>query len=104
MTVMNTSQTKSIDSLRQVLTDLDNSSTQWKHTITEFEVREDRGLVAVRAQRERTSLPKENLLRALDHEYWLVLVGVRGALTVKMGPRSFRQFNGRKAFGMRFDI
>jgi hypothetical protein len=62
------------------------------------------GDVWISATTDMQALGEGNLLRALDRQYWLVLIGKRGGMTVKMCPKSFYQFNGKKnAFGMSFD-
>jgi hypothetical protein len=40
------------------------------------------------------------LLKMLDHEFWLATIGPRGAITLKSAPKSYQQFNGKRAFGM----
>ena len=68
--------------------------------VTAEEVRERDGIVSVHV--EINMGEPGTLLHALSNEYWLVFVGPRGKLTVKMAPKSCDQFNGRRAFGMLF--
>jgi hypothetical protein len=42
------------------------------------------------------------MLRYVAAQYWFVKVGKRGGLEVRMAPRCYDQFIGRRAFGMRF--
>lgn len=71
--------------------------------ITKFEITETTyGEFWITAELEMTHLPEGNLLRALSHEHWFVLVGKRGGIQVHSGPRSCKQFVGRHAFGMYF--
>jgi hypothetical protein len=73
--------------------------------LTKFEVTETNyGSAWISAQLERTGLPETSLLRALDHEYWHVHVGVRGGLAVHSAPRQYEQFSSRRAFGMKFKL
>ena len=62
------------------------------------------GTLWITGRTEMTGLGEGNLLRAVSAEYWLVAVGKRGGLTVRMAPRSYKQFNGKRAFGMAFDL
>ena len=44
-----------------------------------------------------------SLLHSLSHAYWLFFIGRNGGIVVKMCARSYEQFHGRKAFGMKFE-
>lgn len=60
------------------------------------------GSIWVRCEAELTALEPGNLLRAVSREYWFVLVGPKGRITVRMAPQSYHQFHGRRAHGMKF--
>lgn len=62
------------------------------------------GTLWITGRTEMTGLGEGNLLRAVSAEYWLVEVGKRGGLTVRMAPKSYQQFSGKRAFGMTFDL
>jgi hypothetical protein len=101
---MNAAQQNAIAKFKSFLTSRDNGnySEGIPVELTAFEPRVDGGMVFVSAQ---TDMGKEGtMLRALSHEHWLLIVGKRGAVTVKMGPRSLKQFNGRKFLGMNISI
>ena len=53
----------------------------------------------VSAQTELTGLGEDNLLRALEHEYWHFLVGPRGRVEAISYPKSYDQFKGQRVFG-----
>ena len=40
------------------------------------------------------------MLHALSHECWLFVVGERGAIEIKIAPKSMKQFAGKRAFRM----
>lgn len=61
------------------------------------------GTFWITATTDMTKLGEGNLLRALDRQHWFVSVGRRGALEVKSAPKSFKQFNGKRAFSMNWD-
>jgi hypothetical protein len=62
------------------------------------------GTLWIKGETEMTGLGEGNLLRAVSREYWLVSIGKRGGLTVKMAPKPYQQFSGKRAFGMTFDL
>jgi hypothetical protein len=72
--------------------------------ITQFNVKDEGGIVWIHAEVELTTLPEGNLLKCLDHEWWFVQVGKRGALTAHQYPRHYAQFAGGKKHwsGMKF--
>ena len=41
-------------------------------------------------------LPETNLLRAIAHEYFTFFIGKRGRIDVRIAPKSFQQFRGKK--------
>lgn len=84
-----------------------NTNPDYGDTLIEFTVSPtDYGTFWITARTDMTKLGEGNLLRALDRQHWLVGVGRKGSLCVKMAPKCFKQFNAcrRKAFGMHFDI
>jgi len=60
------------------------------------------GQTWVTAKTDMKGLGEGNLLRAVSGQYWLALIGKRGAVTIRMAPKSFDQFNGKRAFGYSF--
>lgn len=103
---MNTpSQQRAVANFRRFLEQGRNTNAAYGDTITVFEeVPAGRGEFWIRAETEMVGLPQGNYLRAVSHDYWFVLVGRKGALIVKQAPSSFRQFHGRRAFNMNFDV
>ncbi len=69
--------------------------------ITNLDVKDtDYGTVTVSLQVESLGLPENNLLRVIDHEFWLFFIGKRGAITARMYPKSLDQFKGRQYLGI----
>ena len=99
---MNASQTRAIESFRRFMqTQLDVVPD--RQDTLDLEVQPTSyGVVRVKATTTMLGLPEGNLLRAVSREYWLVAVGKRGGLEVKMAPNSYKQFKGKRAFGMTF--
>ena len=100
---MNKLQTKAVETFRKFLLSDDNFGGTQEHPLelTEFSVKPtEYGTAWISAELEITSLPKTNLLRALDRQNWFVDVGKRGALTVHMGRKALEQFNGKQFLGM----
>jgi len=89
-------QQRAIDGFRRYLEENLNDNPEYGDTITKFE------LVAtgydaswwLSAETEMMGLGEGNLLRALDHHYWHIFVGPRGALTAHSYPKSLEQFKG----------
>lgn len=103
---MTASQQRAIDHLKYQITrrcsnHCDDEAIQ--PVLTRFEVDEAEWGISVIAEAERTGLPEGNLLRVLDHEYWMALIGKRGKITLKMGPDALKQFKGDTYFGMHVD-
>lgn len=95
------SQDQAIGRFRSFLNNHQSGTDQYQREITEFKVTDTSyGIKWISAQQEITSLPKGNLLRALDHNYWHIEVGKRGALTAHAYPKSLEQFKGKKFFGI----
>lgn len=67
-------------------------------------VAHDSPMLKVVAEVECAGLPPNNLLRFLDHEFWLAFIGPRGGVTISMAPDAYKQFNGKRAFNMSFDM
>jgi hypothetical protein len=100
---MNKSQTKAIERVRHLLQSRISESAAEKYgqKITKFEVEPtDYGTLWVSAEVDHTALPDTNLLKALDHEHWLISIGKRGAITAHSFPRAFEQFAGSGYLGM----
>lgn len=73
--------------------------------ITRFEIEPlCYGSIKVVAEVDCTKLSTDSLLRFVEHEFWLAFIGPRGKIEVKMAPKSYKQFDGRRAFGMTFDL
>jgi hypothetical protein len=101
---MNKSQERAINAIRRHIEDSLNTNPDYGDEITRWEVTTTSyGCLWVTAENEMTKLPETNLLRIIDRQYWLFAIGKRGAITMKMGPNSYKQFNGRKAFGFHVD-
>ena len=68
--------------------------------VVNFKVVDAHAYYLVHFETDLLDLPFGNLLRALDHDYWTMQVGKRGAITVTYGSDSCEQFAGKRAFGM----
>lgn len=105
---MNKAQEYAIAKFRRHLEDnLKNldGSIPYGGQVTKFEVTPtDYGTFWISAETELTGLPENNLLRVLDHEYWFVHIGKHGAIVVRSSPRSYHQFNNKRAFDMVFTL
>lgn len=104
---MNRMQTQGIARFRRLLElDIDTpSKDKYGAAITKFEQKDlGSGLIFISAETELTKLPDGSLLRALDHHYWMAQIGERGAVTVLMAPRSYQQFNNKRAIGVAFKL
>jgi len=100
---MNTNQERAVQRFRAFMTGQLNANPDYGDQLVEFSVEPtDYGTLWITAKTDMTKLGENNLLRALDRQYWLVSVGRRGAINVKMAPKSFDQFSGRRAFCMNF--
>jgi hypothetical protein len=101
---MNKSQQQAIDFFRSFLERELDKNEERGDTIVQFDVEAtEYGSIWITARTDMLKLGEGNLLRALSGQYWLVLVGKRGALDAKMFPKCFDQFRGKgKAFGMTF--
>lgn len=100
---MNESQKQAVESFRRFVEQqhITGRPAEYGAKITEWEVSAtEYGTLWIKAQVELTGLPEGNLLRAIDHEHYFVSVGRRGALTMRMGPRSLRQFEGKQFLGI----
>jgi hypothetical protein len=101
---MTPNQKRAVENFKTFMERQLNSNPDYRDTLVEFSVTPtDYGTLWITAKTDMLGLDEGNLLRALDAQWWFVHVGKRGALTVKMAPKSFKQFNGRKAFNMNFD-
>lgn len=103
---MNKSQQAAVDYFRRHLEDhiRDYQREQYGRAITKFktEPTDYDNSFWLSAEVEDTALPDNNLLKALDHEWWHVSIGPRGRISVWSCPNSFKQFKNRYAFGMLF--
>lgn len=106
---MHKSQQRAVEFFKAFMGRQLNTNPEYGDTLVEFKVEETSyGTAWITARTEMTKLDPGDLLRALGAQHWFVSVGKHGALTVKMCPKSFHQFNitrgaRRKAFGMIFD-
>jgi hypothetical protein len=110
---MNKRQERAIESFRNFL---QRSLTRYDGTvpyggeITKFEVKAEPltygpgEMVFVSAETELTGLAPGNLLRALDHTWWLIKVGDRGAIDILSGPRHYSGRYGRRVEGFNWKI
>lgn len=101
---MTKSQERAVVRVRHFVEGELNKNPEYGDTVTGWEVTEHNFGVCVAADKNMEKLPAGNLLRALERTHYLFFIGKRGAITMKMGPESFRQFNGRRAFNMNIDI
>jgi hypothetical protein len=99
---MNASQTRAVESFRRFMqTQLDIVPD--RQDTLDLEVQPTTyGIIWIKATTTMLGLPEGNLLRFVAHQHWFVKVGKRGALDVKMAPKSFEQFKGKRAFGLTF--
>lgn len=103
---MNPSQKQAVAYFRSFLERELDQNPEYGDTIAKFEVEAtDYGTLWITATTDMVKLGETNALRVLSRQYWLVSVGKRGALVVRMAPKCFDQFvgRGRKAFGMTFE-
>jgi hypothetical protein len=104
---MTPGQEKAVARFRNFLQKQADDGKKYGGQITKFDVHplsEGSNVLWIAAEVELMGLPTTNLLRYLDHEYWTAMVGKRGGITVNGSPKSFKQFHGRMAFGMKFDF
>jgi hypothetical protein len=102
---MNPSQTKAVARIHHHVTSNLNTTPEYGDQVTKWEVTEtDYGHVMISAETEMMKLGEGNLLRALDHKFYLFFIGKHGKISMKMGPKSYKQFNGRKVFGFHVDV
>lgn len=97
---MTKTQRNAVETFRKLLEK--DGTTEFPTKIERFEITEHSFGVAVSAE-TRQGTPG-NMLYVLSYASWLVFVGKRGRVTVKTCPTAYKQFAGRKAFGMYFDI
>lgn len=100
------SQANSIAWFRQFLEQRAIEQSQpFSKKLARFEVKDVvGGSVMVSAELDYDTLPETSMLRLLDDERWTVFVGKRGGIEVKIAPKSCKQFDGKRAFNMRFDL
>ena len=103
---MNKLQEEAIDRFQRYVMQHDvDSAARFGAAITEWIVSETSyGTMWIKAQVDYLGLPENNLLRALSRTYYLVRVGRRGALTMKIGPKSLEQFEGGSFFGINIKL
>jgi hypothetical protein len=103
---MNTRQQAAADFFRSFLNAELSRQAKEDHgaKITEWEVKPtEYGAVWISAEVELTALPEGNLLRALDHQRWFVLIGKGGSVHAHLYPGHYKQFkNKKRTFGVCF--
>ncbi len=78
-----------------------NCAERYGKAISRFEVTAtDYSHAWITAEIECLGLPESNLLRSVEHEFWTVKIGPRGALSAYQYPNSLEQFAGRKFMGI----
>jgi hypothetical protein len=100
---MTKSQQQAVERFRQfvIAQDITRRSPEYGADLTEWNVKAtDYGTLWIKAQTELVGLPINNLLRALNHNYYFASVGRRGAITLKIGPKSLAQFEGGQFLGI----
>jgi hypothetical protein len=98
---MNKSQERAVTKVRRYVESELSANPEYGDQITEWEVKEvTPGRYFITAQRDMTKLSEGNLLRFLEHTYYLFSIGRGGAVDMLMGPRSLEQFIGRRWCGM----
>ena len=104
-TTKQTTQKRAVDCFRKFLTSHLDREVSRGDTISVFEIEEAGGGHAwITARTDMVGLSETNLFRFVAAQYWFILVGPRGAITVKSAPRNFHQFDGQRVFGMHFDL
>lgn len=101
---MTKSQERAVAQVRRYVEGELDKNAEYGDEIDSWVVTEENFGLCISASRLMAKLPPGNLLRALDRTHYLFFVGKRGAIQMKMGPESMRQFNGRRAFGMNVAI
>jgi hypothetical protein len=99
---MNTSQQRALEAFQAFMRDQVSKNPEYKDTVSVEVKTTDYGTTWVTARTDMVGLPEGNMLRFVASQYWLVKVGKRGGLEVRMAPRCYDQFIGRRAFGMLF--
>ena len=102
---MNASQQNAINHIEHFLNGRRSANPEYQDTVSiDVDATSEFGTVFVTANIEMLGLPEGNLLRYVARQYWLFFVGKRGGIEVLMAPKSLDQFNGRRAFGMKFKL
>lgn len=98
---MTKTQTEAIEFIKRTITDHLTAHAREKYgaQITKCEVKQSEYALWLSIETEYTTLPEDNVLRAVSHEFWFFELGKRGAITAHIYPKSLNQFKGRKAFG-----
>jgi hypothetical protein len=99
---MNTAQQRALEAFKAFMQTQVSKNPEYKDTVSVEVEQSDYGITWVTARTDMTGLPEGNMLRYVAAQYWFVKVGKRGGLEVRMAPRCYDQFIGRRAFGMRF--
>jgi hypothetical protein len=99
----NAAQARAIEAFKAFMQTQTSKVPAYGDTVT-FEIQTTAfGQTWVTAKTDMVGLGEGNLLRAVAAQYWLARIGKRGAVTIKMAPKSFDQFQGKRAFGYLFD-
>jgi hypothetical protein len=102
---MTNSQQHAINCFKGFMQQQLNKEARYGDALVEFTVEATAyGTFWLTARTDMVGLPSGNVLRYVSAQHWFVEVGKRGALTVRIAPKEFKQFNGRRAFGMTFNI
>lgn len=104
MSTINAHQQRAIEQFRAFMQTQLDKTPEYGDTLVEFSTEPTSyGTHWITAKTAMVKLGEGNLLRAVSAQHWFVSVGKRGALQVVIAPKSFKQFNGRRAFNMSFD-
>ena len=100
---MTPTQSKAVERFRAFLNrEIARYVEKYGAEVRDFRVNENEYFISVTARTEYMGLPAGNVLRALDCKFWHVFIGKRGGIQVITCPDEFKQFAGRRAFGMKF--
>ena len=103
--ILTNSQTAAIEAIEKFLNEVvivSKSSSSYAACVEMFEITEGKYDVTVRARTGYTGLPETNYLRIIGEENFMFFIGKRGKIEVITASKTWRQFAGKKAFGMHF--
>lgn len=93
---MNQAQTQAVERMRSYLVEREVKASKYAK-LAAFDVRDDNGFVSVTAKIEASDDVNPNsLLHLLQACTWLAFIGKRGGIQLAMGPKSLRQFKGKR--------